>query len=119
MVFKKCRENSDDILFIDASNEFQKVGKQNVLRAEHINKIIDTYRNRSVIDKFSFVAHKSEIIENEFNLNIPRYVDTFEEEESVDLEAVSNELQSLENDISDTDKTISDFCDELNIKPPF
>ncbi len=119
MVFKKCRENSDDILFIDASNEFEKVGKQNVLRAEHIDKIIDTYRNRSIIDKFSFVANTNEIIENEYNLNIPRYVDTFEEEERVDLEAVSNELQSIENDISETDKTISGFCDELNIKPPF
>ena len=119
MVFKKCRENSDDILFIDASNEFEKVGKQNVLRAKHIDKIIDTYRSRSIIDKFSFVANTNEIIENEYNLNIPRYVDTFEEEEPVDLETVSNELKSLENIISETDKTISDFCDELNIKPPF
>ena len=119
MVFKKCRENSEDILFIDASKEFEKVGKQNVLRAEHIDKIIDTYRNRSVIDKFSFVASTNDLIENKYNLNIPRYVDTFEEEEPVDLEVVSNELQSIENDISETDKTISDFCGELNIKPPF
>jgi type I restriction enzyme M protein len=59
------------------------------------------------------------LIENEYNLNIPRYVDTFEEEEPVDLDAVSNELKSLENEITDTDKTISDFCDELNIKTPF
>ena len=119
MVFKKCRENSKDILFIDASNEFEKVGKQNVLRAEHIDKIIDTYRNRRVVDMFSFVASTNDLIENEYNLNIPRYVDTFEEEEPVDLETVSNELKSLENSISETDKTISDFCDELNIKPPF
>ena len=119
MVFKKCRENSEDILFIDASKEFEKVGKQNVLRAEHIDKIIDTYRHRRVVDKFSFVASTNDLIENEYNLNIPRYVDTFEEEEPVDLENISNELKSLENDISETDKTISDFCDELNIKPPF
>jgi type I restriction enzyme M protein len=119
MVFKKCRENSEDILFIDASKEFEKVGKQNVLRAEHIDKIIDTYRNRSTIDKFSFVASTNDLIENKYNLNIPRYVDTFEEEEPVDLENISNELKSLENDISETDKTISSFCDELNIKPPF
>ena len=59
------------------------------------------------------------LVENEFNLNIPRYVDTFEEEEPVDLEEVSNELQSIENDITQTDETISGFCDELNIKPPF
>ena len=60
-----------------------------------------------------------EVIENDYNLNIPRYVDTFEEEEPVDLEKVSNELQSLESDIADTNKTISEFCDELNIKTPF
>lgn len=119
MVFKKCRENSKDILFIDASNEFEKVGKQNVLRTEHIYKIIDTYKKRSVIDKFSFVASTNEIIENEYNLNIPRYVDNYEEEEPVDLQALSNELKSIENEISETDKTISNFCDELNIKTPF
>ena len=118
MVFKKCRENSEDILFIDASKEFEKVGKQNILRAEHIDKIIDTYRHRRVVDKFSFVASTNDLIENEYNLNIPRYVDTFEEEEPVDLEAVSNELQSIESDISETDETISGFCEELNIKPP-
>ena len=59
------------------------------------------------------------LVENEFNLNIPRYVDTFEEEEPVDLEEVSNELKFIENDIVQTDESISDFCDELNIKPPF
>ena len=69
------------------------------------------------LDENSFVTN--DLIENEYNLNIPRYVDTFEEEEPVDLEAVSNKLQSIENDISETDKTISDFCGELNIKPPF
>ena len=119
MVFKKCRENSDDILFIDASNEFEKVGKQNVLRQEHIDKIIDTYGNRKTIDKFSYVSNVDELIENEYNLNIPRYVDTFEEEEPIDLNAVSSELKSLESDIIETDKSISDFCDELDIKPPF
>jgi len=119
MVFKKCRENSDDILFIDASNEFEKVGKQNVLRQKHIDKIIDTYSNRKTIEKYSYVSNVDELIENEYNLNIPRYVDTFEEEEPIDLDKVSNDLQSLENEITDTDKTISDLCYELNIKPPF
>jgi type I restriction enzyme M protein len=118
MVFKKHR-NSRDVLFIDASNGFEKVKTQNVLREEHIDKIISTYSNRNTEDKYSYLANSEELIENEYNLNIPRYVDTFEEEEPVDLEAVSNELKSLENDISDTDKTISDFCNELNIKPPF
>ena len=77
------------------------------------------YSERKEEDKFSFVASKEVLVENEFNLNIPRYVDTFEEEEPVDLEEVSNELQSIENDIAQTDSTISGFCDELNIKPPF
>ena len=119
LVFKKCREHSENILFIDASEYYEKVKTQNVLREEHIEKIVSTYRNRTTEDKYSYVATMDELIENEYNLNIPRYVDTFEEEEPVDLEDVSNELQSLESDISDTDKTISDFCSELNIKTPF
>ena len=119
LVFKKCRERSNNILFIDASEHYEKVKTQNILKAEHIDKIVTTYRNRTTEDKYSYVATLKEVIENDYNLNIPRYVDTFEEEEPVDLEAVSNELQSLENDIVATDKIISDFCKELNIKTPF
>ncbi len=118
MVFKKSR-NIKDILFIDASEQFVKVKTQNVLKEEHIEKIISTYGNRSIEDKYSYLASPEELIENEYNLNIPRYVDTFEEEEPVDLEDVSNKLQSLENNISDTNKTISNFCKELNINTPF
>ena len=118
MVFKKHR-NSRDVLFIDASEHFEKVKTQNVLKEEHIDKIISTYSDRNTEDKYSYLANSEELIENDYNLNIPRYVDTFEEDDPVDLDAVSNKLHSLENDISDTDKTISDFCDELNIKPPF
>ena len=118
MVFKKNRI-SDSVLFIDASEGFEKVGNQNVLREEHINHIVEVYRERKVEDKFSYEATFDELEENEFNLNIPRYVDTFEEEEPVDLESVSNELESLEEEISENDKTIEDFCKQLNIKPPF
>jgi len=119
LVFKKCREHSENILFIDASEHYEKVKTQNVLREQHIEKIVSTYRNRTTEDKYSYVATMDEVKENEYNLNIPRYVDTFEEEEPVDLEAVSNELKSLESNMADTDKTISDFCKELNIKAPF
>ena len=119
MVFKKNRVNSENVLFIDASQGFEKVGKQNVLRQEHIDRIMEVYSERKEEDKFSFVAPKEALVENEFNLNIPRYVDTFEEEDPIDLEEVSNKLQSIENDIAQTDETISGFCDELNIKPPF
>ena len=119
LVFKKCREHSENILFIDASEHYEKAKTQNVLRQEHIEKIVSTYRNRNTEDKYSSVATMDEVIENEYNLNIPRYVDNIEEEEPMDLEVVSNELQSLESDMANTDKTISDFCDELNIKTPF
>ena len=119
LVFKKCREHSENILFIDASEYFEKVKTQNVLREEHIEKIVSTYRNRTSEDKYSYVATLDEVIENEYNLNIPRYVDTFEEEDPVDLDLVSSELQALESDMSETDKTILDFCNELNIKAPF
>ena len=118
MVFKKNRD-SDSVLFIDASEGFEKVGNQNVLREEHINHIVEVFRERKEEGKFSYEASFEELTENEFNLNIPRYVDTFEEEEPVDLESVSNELEALKGQISETDKTIEDFCNELNIKPPF
>jgi type I restriction enzyme M protein len=119
LVFKKCRVHSDDIFFIDASQGFEKQKNQNYLRDKHINKIIDTLKNRKNIDKYSYVAELKEIEENDFNLNIPRYVDTFEEEELIDLDKVSSELKSLENEIKQNDKIISDFCKELGISEPF
>ena len=96
LVFKKCREHSENILFIDASEHFEKVKTQNVLREEHIEKIINTYQYRTTEDKYSYVASLEEVKENDYNLNIPRYVDTFEEKKPVDLETVSNVLQALE-----------------------
>ncbi len=119
LVFKKCRENSDNILFIDASNEFEKAKNQNYLTSENIEKIIDTYKNRKQIDKYSYVALLDEVKENDYNLNIPRYVDTFEEEEIIDLDKVSNELKELEISMKKTDETIEAFCSELGIPTPF
>ena len=119
MVFKKCRENPNDILFIDASQHFEKVKNQNVLRNEDVDRIITAYSERKNIDKFSYVAKLDEIKENDYNLNIPRYVDTFEEEEPIDITAVANELKELEKEITDNDKVIADFCKQLNIPTPF
>ena len=119
LVVKKCREIDEDVLFIDASNDFEKRGKDNVLLPKHIEKITGTYINRTEIEKFSYRAKLTEIKENDYNLNIPRYVDTFEEEEPVDLEAVATALKSLEKDIAETDTIIADFCKELNIETPF
>ena len=119
LVLKKQRENPDDILFIDASQHFEKVGNQNQLRAEDIERIVSAYRKRESIEKFSHVASLSEVEENDYNLNIPRYVDTFEEEEPVDLAEVSEKLVALEKEMGETDKIIAGFCEELGIKAPF
>ena len=119
LVLKKQRENPDDILFIDASQGFEKVGNQNYLRPEHVERIVSTYRKRESIEKFSQVADLSVVEENDYNLNIPRYVDTFDEEEEVDLEEVTEKLAALEENISYTDKLIVEFCAELGIKAPF
>ena len=119
MVYKKCRENPDDVVFIDASEHYEKVKTQNVLRPEDIDKIISTYRNRETIDKYSYVASLEEIDENDYNLNIPRYVDTFEEEEPVDIKAVAQEIKALEEDLKEADALIASFCKELNIETPF
>ena len=119
LVFKKCREDSDNVLFIDASNEFEKAKNQNYLTEANVQKIVDTYQIREAIEKYSHLASLAEIKENDYNLNIPRYVDTFEEEEPVDLGAVSAELQALETEMATTDATIAKFCDELGIAKPF
>jgi type I restriction enzyme M protein len=119
MVFKKCKENPEDVLFIDASQHFDKVKTQNILNEEHIDKIITTYRNRTDEDKYSKRATLTLIAENDYNLNIPRYVDTFEAEDSIDINSIAMELQALDIEIGHTNKTIAAFCDELNISTPF
>ncbi|MEA3499104.1 MAG: type I restriction-modification system subunit M [Campylobacterota bacterium] len=119
LVFKKCREDSDNVLFIDASKHFEKVKAQNYLRDEDIDKIINTFHSRATADKYSYLASLDEIKENDYNLNIPRYVDTFEEEEPVDLDVVSKELKQLDKSMKTTDETILKFCDELSIVTPF
>ena len=119
MVFKRCRENPEDVLFIDASQHFDKVKTQNVLREEHIEKIITTYRNRTEEDKYSKRTTLAEIATNDYNLNIPRYVDTFEVEDSIDINAIANEIKALDSQIVETDKTIAIFCSQLNIVTPF
>ncbi len=119
LVFKKCKEHPNDVLFIDASEHFDKVATQNVLRPHHIDKIIETYRNRTEEDKYSYIATLDEIAENDYNLNIPRYVDTFEEEEAVDITAVAQEIKQVSETLETIDNEIAAFCQELNIETPF
>lgn len=114
LVFKKQRTN-EDILFIDASREFTKEKAQNYLTDENVQKIVDTYANRAEIDKYSHRATRDEVIENDYNLNIPRYVDTFEEEEEIDIHAVMAEIKELEAKRAELDKEIAVYMAELGL----
>ncbi len=112
LVFKKNR-TTKDIMFIDASREFEKAKNQNRLTEEHISKIVETYLKREDVEKYAHVAQIEEIRENDYNLNIPRYVDTFEEEEEIDLDEVrrlleqdKKEIAELEAKINETFKTL-------------
>ncbi len=118
MIFKKCRENPDDVLFIDSSQHYIR-GTQNFLSSEHIQKIVSTYQERVSVEKYSYLAPMTEIAENDYNLNIPRYVDTFIEEEPVNIEAVSSRLKELEIEMNQNNAEIESLCKELNIDTPF
>ena len=121
LIFDKSREkgganeNRKDVLFIDASKEYVLGKKQNTLSEEHINKIVDTYKNRREIEKYSHIATFDEIKENDFNLNIPRYVDTFEEEEEVDLAKVKVEIVDLENELQKVQSQMTEYLKELGV----
>jgi len=115
LVFKKCRETPNNVLFIDASKEFEKSKNQNILHTEHIEKIIETYRNRAEVEKYSHLATMQEIADNDYNLNIPRYVDTFEAQEEIDIQVVMAEIKSLEAQRTEIDKQIEEYFKELGI----
>jgi type I restriction enzyme M protein len=118
LVFKKCRETPNNVIFIDASQYYEK-GTQNYLRQEDIDKIITTYKKRITEDKYSFVSTLEQIRENDYNLNIPRYIDTFEEEEEINLDFVSSKLVAINKELKATESEISKFCNVLNISTPF
>jgi type I restriction enzyme M protein len=115
LVFKKCRVHGENVLFIDASNSFEKGKNQNILRDEDVQKIVDTYYNREEIEKFSHKAMLTEIGENGYNLNIPRYVDTFEEEEEIDLAAVKARLAEIDKEMETVDAELEKYFQELGI----
>ncbi|MEQ1230149.1 type I restriction-modification system subunit M [Acinetobacter junii] len=119
LVLKKNREQNGNILFIDASNEFEKQKNQNKLLPEHLDKIVAAFEKRENIEKYAHVATLKEVKDNDFNLNIPRYVNTFEAEAEIDLDAIAQALQALEVESQKTDAVISEFCAELGIVSPF
>lgn len=114
LVFKKCRQAEESVLFIDASKEFEKAKNQNNLTDANVEKIVNTYEKRETIDKYSYVATLAEIKENDYNLNIPRYVDTFEEEETISLEEVAAAIQQTEKEIKKAEKELFALFGELH-----
>src|SRR5699024_9045422 len=112
LVFKKSRQ-TEDVLFIDASQSFEKGKNQNHITDEDVDKILETYRNRETVDKYSYLATRKEIEENEYNLNIPRYVDTFEEEEPVDIKALHEEIKTINKEIAEAEASLLEMLDEL------
>ncbi len=114
LIFKKGRKNKD-VLFIDASREFDKDKNQNSLNDAHIKKILSTYKERKEIEKYAHLSSLEEIQENDYNLNIPRYVDTFEEEERVDIEATKKEIIMIESELSEVKKQMNAYLEELGL----
>lgn len=116
LVFNKNRKR-DEVLFIDASGDgnFEKGKNQNILRDEDIQKIIDTYKAYEDVDKYAYKAKRSEIRENEYNLNIPRYVDTYEEEEMVDIEEVRKNITDIEEELKVVQAQMDAYLKELGL----
>ncbi|WP_284126590.1 type I restriction-modification system subunit M [Parerythrobacter aestuarii] len=112
LIFRKTKSD-DKVLFIDASREFKSGKNQNQIEEEHIAKIVETYRKRETVDKYSYLATPEEIAENDYNLNIPRYVDTFEEEEEIDLVAVRAERLKLKAELAKLEDKMDVYLKEL------
>ncbi len=122
LVFRKGR-TTKDILFIDSSKEFKKVKAKNQLTEKNIKKIIDCYNafknndnKKAEIEKYSHVATPAEIEENEFNLNIPRYVDSFEEEEPIDIEQVNKDIANIKTELAEVEKQMEEHLKKLGLK---
>lgn len=118
LVFKKCRENPDNILFIDSSDYFEKNKKLNRLRIEDVSKIASTYEKREVIEKYSNVVSVEKVIENDCRLNISIYVEKFEHKKIYNLKDISSKLLDLKNTSSENDKLLESFGKQLNIPAP-
>ena len=112
LLFKK-NKTDDKVLFIDASNAFKSGKNQNQLTEDNIAKIIETYKARESVDKYAYLASFDEIKDNDFNLNIPRYVDTFEEEAEIDLDAVRTERLELKSELDSLETEMAGFLKEL------
>lgn len=121
LVFDRSREEGGpnearkDVLFIDASKEFTPGKTQNLLEDKHIEKVLAAYAARTFVDKFAYVATPDEIAENDYNLNIPRYVDTFEPEEEIDVAAVQKEINAIEAELAEVRQRMAGYLKELGV----
>lgn len=116
LVLKKCKK-FDDVLFINAAEHYEKGKRQNTLLPEHIEKIVNTYKNRTEETRYSRRVSMQEIEQNEYNLNISRYVSTAVEEEMIDLQAVNQKLAELDTQITKARDTHNNFLKELGLPP--
>ncbi len=122
LVFDRSREkggkneNRKDVLFIDASRDYVAGKNQNALSEEHLARILTSYRDRKAVEKYAHVATFEEIKENDFNLNIPRYVDTFEEEAEIDIDAVQAEIDQLESELAEVRAKMAEKMKEIQRK---
>ena len=121
LIFDRSREEGGenearkDVLFIDASKEFTPAKAQNVMNGDHIGKVLETYRTRNEIDKYSHLASFDEISENGFNLNIPRYVDTFEPEEEINVAALQKHINEIEIELAGVRSRMAGYLKELGV----
>jgi type I restriction enzyme M protein len=124
LVFNKGKETNRNVLFIDASQQYESAKNQNILRKEDIDHIVEAYQKFNagqlqsgiVEEKFSYVATPEELAENDFNLNIPRYVDTFEEEPEVDIAKVQIEIEALELELKTVQAEMEKYLKELGVE---
>jgi type I restriction enzyme M protein len=116
LVLKKCKR-PDDVLFINAAEHFEKGKRQNRLLPEHIDKIVDTYRERLEHPRYSRRVDMAEIEQNDFNLNISHYVSTAQTEQEIDLQAVHGDLKKIEQEIAKAKKRHNAFLVELGLPP--
>ena len=123
LVFNKGKETNRNVLFIYASQQYESAKNQNILRKEDIEHIVGIYQKFNagqlqpgiIEEKFSYVATPEELAENDFNLNIPRYVDTFEEEAEVDIAKVQTEIEALERELKSVQSEMDKYLNELGI----
>lgn len=114
LIFKRNKAD-DSVLFIDASRDYEEGSNQNRLREADLGRIVSTYNARQFVDKYAYVADRAEIAENDYNLNIPRYVDTFEEEDPVDITAVQRQIDDLEHQLADVKTRMATYLRELGL----